>query len=230
MRYFKYKNANKNYNMALKEQYKSLTADEQRTFRREKFWRKFSLIVSCVIFFSSVTAGFQLLKALPQPLRVIWQILASVGKTILGIAILIAGGILTACLTKPLWKKADSFHLPSMKKEIISKACCHLRIYYGLTEPYIITKCFHASDPKFSNHDVCIFVQGDELRITADLVHGFLHGERDLGCYAFQKQEIMLTKHEINGHLVMELKAGSTTFLLGYAAKSFIEKNFISEI
>ena len=230
MRYFKYKNANKNYNMALKEQYKSLTADEQRTFRREKFWRKFSLIASCVIFFSSVTTGFLLLKFFPQPLRVIWQILASVGKTILGIAILIAGGMLTAGLTKPLWKKADSFHLPSMKKEIIAKACSHLRIYYGLTEPYIITKCFHASDPKFSNHDVCIFVQGDELRITADLVHGFLHGERDLGCYAFQKQEIMLTKQEMNGHLALELKAENTMFLLGYAAKSFIEKNFISEI
>ena len=80
MRYFKYKNANKNYNMALKEQYKFLTADEQRTFRREKSWRKFSLIASCVIFFSSVTTGFLLLKALPQPLRVIWQILASVGR------------------------------------------------------------------------------------------------------------------------------------------------------
>ena len=230
MRYFKYQNTDKNYSMALKEQYKSLTADEQRTFRREKFWRNFSLIVSCAIFFSSVITGFLLLKFLPQPVSVIWRILSSVGKTILGIAILIAGGILTACFTKPLWKKADSFHLPSMKKVIILKACCHLRIYYGLTEPYIITKCFHASDPKFKNHDVCIFVLGDELRITADLVHGFLHGERDLGCYAFQKQEITLTKQEKNGHLAVELKAENTTFLLGYRAKSFIEKNYISEI
>lgn len=216
--------------MALKEQYKTLTADEKHTVRKEKFWRKLSLIVSSVIFFSSVTTGFLLLKTPPQPDAVIWQILAGVGKAILGLAILIAGGVLTAGLTKPLWKKADSFHLPTMKKDILAKACSHLRSYYGLTEPYIVTKCFDASDNKFKNHDVCIFIVDDELRITADLMHGFLHGDRDLGCYAFQKQEIAVSKQEKNGQLIVELNADNSYFLLGYPAKAFIEKNFLSKV
>ena len=175
------------------------------------------------------TAGFLLLKFLPQPSALLWQILAGIGKTLAGFIILIAGGLLTAGLTKPLWKKADSFHLPTMKKEFFMKACSHLRTYYGLTEPYIVTKCFDASDHKFKNHDVCIFVVGDELRITADLVHGFLHGDRDVGCYAFKKHEIMLSKQQHDQHLWALLKADNTFFMLGYRAKAFIEKNFISD-
>lgn len=229
MRYFKYKNTDKNYNMAMKEQYKALTADEKRTFRKERLWRKFSLIVSSIIFLSSVTAGFFLLKSVPQPSDIIWQIFAGIVKAGIGFIILIAGGVFTAVLTMPLWNKADSFHLPVMRKEILAKACRHLRTYYGLTEPYIVTKCFDASDHKFKNHDVCIFVVGDELRITADLVHGFLHGDRDVGCYAFKKHEIMLSKQQHGQHLWALLKADNTFFMLGYRAKAFIVKNFISD-
>lgn len=229
MRYFKYKNTDKNYSIALKEQYNALINDEKRTFRKEKYWRKFSLIVSSVIFFSSVTAGFLLLKSVPQPSGIIWQFFASIVKTVIGFIILIAGGVLTAGLTKPLWNKADSFRLPVIKKEIISKACDHLRSYYGLTEPYIVTKCFDASDPKFKNHDVCIFVAGDELRITANLIQGFLHGDRDLGCYAFKMHEITFSKRQKGKQLLAELKADNMFFILGYRSKAFFEKNCISD-
>ena len=95
--------------------------------------------------------------------------------------------------------------------------------------PYIITKCFDAADKKFQKHDVCLFIVGDELRITADLIHGFLHGERDLGCYAFVKHEITLSKQPCGQQLMLEMKAGENTFLLGYRAKGFIEKNFIGK-
>ena len=60
MRYYKYKNTDKNINNALKEQYKTLTEDEKRTFRREKRWRKFSTIVSLVIYISLVVTGIVL--------------------------------------------------------------------------------------------------------------------------------------------------------------------------
>ena len=74
---------------------------------------------------------------------------------------------------------------------------------------------------------MCIFVVGDELRITTDLVRGFLHGERDLGCYAFKKEEITLSKQNNGNHLIAELKADNTVFLLGYRAKGFIDKSFL---
>ena len=88
---------------------------------------------------------------------------------------------------------------------------------------------FNSTDKKFANHDVCIFVVGDELRITTNLVQGFLHGERDLGCYAFKKEEITLSKHNDGNHLIAELKANKIVFLLGYRAKGFINKFFLQK-
>ena len=74
---------------------------------------------------------------------------------------------------------------------------------------------------------MCIFVAEDELRITCDLIHGFLHGERDLGCYAFKEKEISLSKREKGNHLVVELRTDKLVFVLGYRAKGFIEKQFL---
>ena len=227
LRYYRYKNTDKNINNALKEQYKTLTEDEKRTFRREKRWRKFSTIVSLVIYISLVVTGIFLLKSIPLPSAWFLEILVIVGEVIIGFILLIASGVLTVALTMPLWKKVESFHIPSIKKDIFSKACKHLRDYYQLQEPYLITKCFASTDKKFENHDVCIFVVGDELRITTNLVRGFLHGERDLGCYAFKKEEITLSKQNVGNHLIAELKANNIVFLLGYRAKGFIDKSFL---
>ncbi len=226
MRYFKYKNTNENKNNALKEQYETLTDDEKRIFRKEKRWRRISSIVFFSIYLTFVALGIFLLKLIPQPSTV----LVVVGKVIAGFILLVVGGALSFGMTSPLWKKVESLHIPSMKKEIFSKACEHLRDYYSFQEPYIITKCFDATDKKFQNHDVCIFVAGDELRITSDLVHGFLYGERDLGCYAFKRDEITLSKQQNGDKLIVELKADDTAFLLGYRAKRFIDKNFIENL
>lgn len=229
MRYFKYKNTNKNINNALKEQYKTLTEDEKRTFRKEKCWRKFSTIVTLIVYFSCIVTGVFLLKTIPLPYDWVLKLFVVIGKVFIAFILLIASGVLTVGLTMPLWKKVKSFHIPLMKKEIFSKACGHLRDYYELQEPYIITKCFDATDKKFQNHDVCIFVVGDELRLTTDIVRGFLHGERDLGCYAFKQGEITLSKLKNGNHLVAELRADNAVFLLGYRARGFINKNFIAK-
>lgn len=227
MRYFKYKNTNESKNNALKEQYKSLTDNEKRVFCKEKQWRKISTITFFSVFIIFVASGILLLKLIPQPNSVLLKYLVVICKVILGFVISVVGGLLAMGITTPLWKKVESFHIPTMKKEIFSRSCHHLRDYYKLQEPYIITKCFDATNKSFRNHDVCIFVAGDELRITADLVNGFLYGERDLGCYAFKRDEITLSKQQSGNKLIVELKADDTAFLLGYRAKSFIDKNFI---
>ena len=224
MRYFRYKNTDKNVNNALKEQYKTLTEDEKRTFRKKKRWQKFSTIVTLTVLICCITAEIFLLKSIPVPNDKFLEVLVIVGKVIVGFILLIVSGGLTAILTTPLWKKVETFDIPLMKKEIFSKACKHLRDYYQLQEPYIITKCFEATDKNFPNHDVCIFIVGDELRITTDLIRGFLHGERDLGCYAFKIEEITLLKRNNGMHLAAELRADNTVFLLGYRAKGFIDK------
>ena len=229
MRYFRYKNSDKNVNNALKEQYKTLTEDEKRTFRKKKRWQKFSTIVTLTIFICCIIAEIFLLKSIPVPNDNFLEVLVIVGKVIVGFILLIVSGGLTAILTTPLWKRVETFDIPLMKKEIFSKACKHLRDYYQLQEPYIITKCFEATDKNFQNHDVCIFIVGDELRITTDLIQGFLHGERDLGCYAFKQEEITLLKRKNGKHLVAELRTDNTVFLLGYRAKGFIDNFLISK-
>ena len=228
MRYFKYKNTNKNMNNALKEQYLSLTKDEKSTVRKEKVWRRFSSIVAFIIFFSCMSVSFWLIVKIPAPINLWLGTLVVIGKMLLFFALLIVCGILAYVITIPLWKKVGSFNLPMMKKEIFSKACGHLRDYYELKEPYIITKCYDSSDKRFINHDVCIFIVNDELRITTDLVRGFLYGYRDLGCYVLERNETELSKKSDDNLLIAELKAGETFFLLGYRAKRFIENSFLS--
>ena len=228
MRYFKYKNTNKNMNNALKERYLSLTKDEKSTVRKEKVLRRFSSIVAFIIFFSCMFVSFWFIVKIPAQINLWAETLVVIGKTLLFFALLIVCGILAYVITIPLWKKVGSFNLPMMKKEIFSKACGHLRDYYELKEPYIITKCYDSSDKRFMNHDVCIFIVNDELRITTDLVRGFLYGYRDLGCYVLERNEIELSKKSDDNLLIAELKAGETFFLLGYRAKRFIENSFLS--
>lgn len=227
MRYFRYNHTCKNLNNALTDQYKSLIRCEKRILQKEKIWRRFSAVLSFIIFIAAVTAGFFLLKSIPQSDGWFWNLLAGIGKMIAGCFILVVGGIVTAGLTAPLWEKVESLHPSTMKKNILSQACGHLRDYYGVQEPYLITKCFDSSDKRFQNHDVCIFLVGNELRITTDLIQGFLYDEKDLGCYAFTETEIALSKWLCEKRLMVEMKADTITFLLGYRAKSFIEREFI---
>ncbi len=229
MRYFKYNNTAKNANRALREHYKILTADEKRTIRKEKAWRRISTIMTAIVFFFFEFAAIFAVKLIPQPDWWLWSLFVIIGKVAIGVLLTCISGLLTAGLTNPMWKKVQSFHLPTMRKEVFSKACAHLRNFYGLNEPCIVTKCFVATDEKFKNHDVCLFVSGNELRVTADLIRGFLHGERDLGCYAFERNEIKLSKHQNGKQLMVELKTDNAGFLLGYRAKGFIEKNFIDK-
>lgn len=227
MRYFRYKATNKTQQNALKEQYNLLPQDERRILRKQKCWRKLDDLTAVSVFFLCLLAGGLLIANIPQPDVWYLKLLVLIGKVFAGAIAVIAGSALTAILAAPLWEKAESYRIPAMKKEILSKACSHLRNYYGLQEPYIVTKCFKATDQRFQGHDVCIFVVGNELRLTADLMRGFLDGNRDLGCYAFRRGEITLNRLQDGDHPTAELRANNAVFVLGDRAKRFIEKNFL---
>ena len=103
------------------------------------------------------------------------------------------------------------------------------REYYGWTEPCIVTKCYNSSDKKFNNRDVCLFIVNDELRITADLKHGFSIKEKDLGCYAFKIEDFSVEQIQGEKFLITKLESEDMFFYLGRRAKSFIERSFISK-
>lgn len=219
MRYFKYNDTEKITNNAYKEQYKALTEDEKRIIRKEKAWRRFANVVSFVLFLAFWLAGifFTASYGWPTGLRFL--------EVIFDLIWLILSALLAFALTTPLWGKVESLHLLKIKKEVQSKMNAHLKEYYEFNEPYVITKCFGSSNEKFKDRDVCLYVVGEELYLTVDLTHW----ARDLGCYAFSKDEITLSKIAEENHFVLKLAADDIEFLLGYRAKSFIEKNFTSK-
>lgn len=227
MRYFKYKGSKTTETIALREEYKAFIKNEKKLMRR--YGRAGGIGCGLVLLVTGVCLGFSIwgLIQIPQPEGNAFLIIAYIlGIVVLGFGmavISLAIGVLTAA---PIWnwagKKINS------RERILLKACEHLREFYSLQEPCIVTKCYESSDKKFKNHDVCIFVVGDELRITTNLKNGFFREEKDLGCYAFLRDEITLAKIEGEKFLMAELRAGEVIFLLGYRAKGFVEKNFLT--
>ena len=229
MRYFKYKNPNTTEKSALKAQYAELTRNEKRLARKEKALNTIGTILFFTISIICLSSCVLALKQIPVSENLFVAILDYVGIVILGFVALIVSFLIGALVSSPIWRKVNTNHR-IMKRNILSQACAHLRDYYELQEPCLVTKRYESSDEKFKHHDVCIFIIGDELRITTNFKHGFFHGENDLGCYALKLDEISLEKIEGEKFLIAELKADNIVFLLGYRAKGFIEKNFISKV
>ena len=227
VRYFKYKNTDKTKKSAFKEQYKALTVEEKRIFRKKQILEKCGCLVMALIFCLTVALGSFLINLIPTSPYLIVKILLIIVKVISYPVLLLLSLVFSVILSIPVWDKADSLNVTEKKKEIFSKASAHLRDYYGFDEPYIITKCFDSTDKKFIDCDVCIFVCDGELRITKDIVHGFLYGEKDLGCYAFRADEIKLSKQIGEKRFRCELSSNDVTFLLGYRAEKYISENFI---
>ena len=231
-RYFKYKNIKKTEKNAAWEQYKSLTKREKKCALRKNFLERAAVTLAVIVLVGGFVGCIKLITIIPVPEAVGFKILYIAGVGVLGILSFILCAVFSCFMAFPFVKLAGKYDLPAVKnavkKEILSSACAHLREYYGLQEPCLVTKCYHSSDENFVNHDVCLFFVGDELRITADLKQGFLHGERDLGCYAFDLKEITLSKTEGERFLIAELKTENVVFLLGYRAKSFIMKKGVN--
>ena len=227
MRYFRYKGPKTTEDPILREEYKKFIENEKKLMRRCD--RAEGIGCGLVLLVTGACLSFSIwgLTQIPQPEGNAFLIIAYIlGIVVLGFGMavisLAIGGLTAATIFNWVGKKRNS------RERILLKACEHLREYYGLQEPCIVTKCYESSDKKFKNHDVCIFVADEELRITTNLKNGFIHSEKDLGCHAFLRDEISLTKIEGEKFLMAELKAGETTFLLGYRAKGFIEKNFLA--
>lgn len=226
MRYFKYKGLQTTEKDVHKSMLTEFTKEEKRIIRKEKILDTLGTIVFFAVFLGGFACCVLGMKQIPFPELLFEVIMRHIANFILGAVALVLCLIIAIFVSMPIGSKHTDQKM--IRQKYLSKACEHLREYYGLQEPCIVTKCYDASDKKFKNHDVCIFVVGDELRITTNLKHGFFYEERDLGCHAFLRDEVTINKIEGEKFLMAELRAGETTFLLGYRAKGFIEKNFLS--
>ena len=223
MKYFKYKNMNKVQRIADKEYLASLGQDKEKKIKRSRRLKKILIVFGFILFFSLLAPLIYLIKLIPKPESTFLLILYGIGCVILGFVGLILSGILSIVPMVYLLDKVD-YDYPRMSKEFISKACEPIRKHYGLSEEYLITKCFSASNSYFNNHDICIFRFDNEIRITTDIVKGFINDHCDLGCYSIKFDELKVYKADYNNKRVTVLEFGNEKFIVGIKAYSYIIK------
>ena len=224
MRYFRYDGPAANVS-DLKQHYAGLSAKEQARQRRFLWLHRLGTVVFWLLFLASFI-GFVLLIRKIEPVSdsVLDAILHTILSVCLGFFALIFSAILGALAAAPLWgKKADCEK--ALRRKLLSQACGDLRQFYGFQAPFLVTKCYRASDRRFNRHDVCLFLVDGKLRLTVNLHYGFFDLRRDLGCYEFDFSEIELLPGRYKEREAVELRFGEITFLLGRQAKTFIEKH-----
>ena len=170
---------------------------------------------------------------MPKTENVFLGVLIGFAYVIILIILTILLAVIAYFASLPFVRLADKYLVEPPELKIFSHGCKHLRDYYGIGDHYILTKCSDSSDKRFINHDVCIFVADGELRITTDLIKGFLYGDKDLGCYAFKKDEIKLIRKDNGKLMAVEIRAKAkdeddVAFLLSYRANGFIKKNLLN--
>ena len=168
-----------------------LTDEEKKSDRQGKILT----ICGTILFLSALIASFAcyciLIEKIPLSENPFLLILTFAGRIALDFFAFVVAVIIGFVISNPIYKKAQA-KLAIHKRIYFDKALISLREYYGWTEPCFVTKCYDSSDKKFKNRDVCIFLVDDELRITADLRHGFSIRENDSGCYTFKVNEFSL--------------------------------------
>ena len=189
MKYFKYRNISKVQQLAYKERLASLGKDEQKKIKRSDRLTKLLSISGFVFFFCCIGMLIFFIQLIPAPKNILLKILYGIGCIILGFIGLIIIGIATGIPLGILLDKIK-YNLPEMRKEFIKKASEPIRKYYGLSDEYLITKCFESTNTLFNDHDICIFRYGNEIRMTTDIVKGFINGNCDLGCYSIKFNEL----------------------------------------
>ena len=204
-----------------------LTDEEKKSDRQGKFLNFLGTLLFFVVFVAVFVGSLFLIVRISTPQNPFLFILVVIVMLILGFGALIVAVLIGSFVSSPIHKKAQE-KLAIQKRNCFDKSIIFLREYYGWTEPCIVTKCYDSSDERFKNRDVCIFLVGDELRITADLRHGFSIKENDLGCYAFKADEFSLEQFQGEKFLITKFKSEDLVFHLGRRAKGFIEKRFIS--
>lgn len=226
MRYFKFNHTEPcdPADLRVEYEYEAVSSKEERSLR----WKsRLSALVGWAVFFI-VFIGFIAWAQLFEPfsegkgwlffnavLQGVWIVCGVVVAAVLGFLVWI-----------PLSPKSDA--AASRLKQIhASRRCEALRAYYGLIEPCLVTKCLDATDRKFIHHDICLFVVGDELRLTTNLKNGVFAGDKDLGCYAFTRDELTVTPVAREHYTAAELTADGMTFCLGIRAERFIRKHFL---
>lgn len=194
---------------------------------RNEHWHVFGTVVFFAVFLLVFAGLIWLLSLiLPKGDNIFDWAIRFMGYGFGGLIGFICSIVLGTLASTPFWN-IDRKVSKSRMQQVMQKSTEHLRNFYEYQEPCLVTKCYRCSDHNWNRHDVCLFVVGDELRITTNLQYGFFRPERDLGCYAFRRQDILLKDALFRDTPAVELQADGVSFILGRNAISFSEKHFV---
>ena len=225
MRYFRYDGQIPN-SETIRKKGKEVSKQAQRQNCKAKALHRLGTLVFWLVFVTlAVGLLFLIVWMLPDEDGVINAIVNFISKGLLGGVAVILAAIVGAVAAVPLWGQQENAE-KALLRQALMESCTALRQFYQFNEPFLVTKCYRSSDKRFDRHDVCLFVVGDELRITANLHYGFFDPKRDLGCYGLTRQEIRLADAQYKDRSAVELVADGVTFTLGSKARTFVEKNF----
>ena len=189
-------------------------------------WTRLSYILSTLVLIISMLVLVVVLIAIPNPNVFLLTMLVEGFKYGLLLFIPIIGIWVTYWVLQPSLEERFHFRYIRSINKYITNSCPNLMAYYGLEEPYIITKCYDSSDMYFKNRNICLFIVDNELRIATVLVNGFFNMERDIECYAYMRYELALTQIKNKKPSKYELRSGETYFVLDKNAKKFFDAHF----
>lgn len=225
MRYFKYEKDKQAEKESLKKELEKLDAEEKRAYRKAKIMSVAATAVFWTVFILLIIGSSCLVSFIPENgTGVILNILTEVLSVLRFFLLLIVSVVIAFAASLPFWTRSDdNSRLIRQRKR--SAICSDLRLFYGLCEPMLVTKCYNCSDKRFNDHDVCLFFVDGELRVTVNLQYGFYNTDKDLGCYAFTKEEFSISYTQTQTCDATEINAGDFQMVLGKRAKAFLEKN-----
>ena len=219
MKYFKYKNMNLIRKKANDILISSL--NDKIKIKNIKLVKRLEICIF-ILFFLILGVFTGLIRLIPKCENDILNIFCNIGIFLLMVVSIVFSAVVCGLLFNKLHSKYD-VKLPPSNREIIALACGDIRKYYGLSDEYLLTKCYSSSNELFNNHDVCIFRFDDELRITSDVVNGYLY-DKNIGCYSVKFSELKLYKDNYNDKRVCVIEFDDLKFIVGIRTYSYIIK------
>ena len=223
MRYFRCEQVDMTQMAAFREKYARLLETERQAAHRKKVWRRLGAAVFMAVTLLCLVGGELLVWSIPDRDFLLLQILQTVLQGLLSLVVVVLSLVLGSVASAPLFSRAE-WSRKTEKQAVLAAACQMRREFYGLMEPCLVTKCYASSDRRFTDHDVCLFFVGKELRVTTNLRQGFLRESKDLGCYALPVAELTVCTADHKGVTATALSTEGVSFLLGARAKAFLER------
>jgi hypothetical protein len=223
MRYLKYTNKNKTKRALKKAQYSVLDKDEKRMLILSRVLSFAAFVIFAAVTLAMLELAEWLFRGQDTLLMSVLYFAAKAAALLIGFLAGVLFGFPLIIAAAECTERLQKIYT-ERRHEISSLASDHLHKYYGLQEPYIVTKCYDSTNKGFKNKDVCIFECDGEIRLKKELCHTVNLTERDFGCYSFSSDEITLCYRDYIGTKATVLNVGNETFLLGKRAKRAIEK------